>query len=131
MKVYDTTINTDKQKQKNINFINKLKRNNISGNYIIIGEMDIYNKKINIYPAGVYNNIIQIINTYPATSGGIQVFIKPYNQVCFKIFHEKGVDQYIIKQLTERGLNSYNKGVGLDEIVYQHQRTIKNCGKII
>ena len=131
MKVYDTTINTDKQKQKNINFINQLKRSNISGNYIIIGEMDIYNKKINIYPAGVYNNIIQIINTYPATSGGIQIFIRQYNQVCFKIFHKKGVDQYIIKQLTQRGLNSYNKGVGLDEIIYQHQRTIKNCGKII
>ena len=28
-------------------------------------------------------------------------------------------------------LIDYNKGVGLDEIIYQHQRTIKNCGKII
>jgi len=131
VKVYDTTINTTKQQQINTDFINKLTQTNKSGNYIILGEMDINNKKVNIYPSGVYNNIMDAIHTYPATSEGIQIFIKPYNQVSFKIFHSHGVDQYIIKQLTQRGLNSYHKGIGLDEIVYKHKRTIKNCGKII
>lgn len=124
MKIYDSIQEEDKY------ILDAIYESSITGNYIIVGKLGLWDGIHSILPIGTFNTPYEAIQECRGSTDILRLFIEPQHKLFVECIHHDGTNRFEIRQLNKLGMQYLNEGLSIDTIIDNTPQATSNCGKI-